>query len=722
MEMVLDITCPTDVSINDEYEYGAGDLALGNHVQWIDAEDVTKCELVHHHQDADITAPFTIDSKLSYMEIENYNEGHNDNTYQINDYLLVHRDEKDLLRDLGCWSQVYKIVDIKVTDEAKSSAQLFLSIPTSPSEYIMRADISGQHPLFSVRHQKPTTEKTSTSRRLFTELVGNGIETLFGSNKTQGSYSYAKSGVLATKTITTPFSWEIVITGEGSINASLDYEFDIDIDLNFSMNYNVLGNDIKMLYTLNSDYSMSVDFNLEFEGILTVAINDLIKFGRYFVLWFGLVPLVIKPFIDVDLKLTTLPITVDAGLQCYYGGYDQNGYLYDYQDTYTPAYGIIKANAAYDFLTGTVKTWTGVSSISDCAVLNYEYDNLGTACKYFDYNPTTSTCKCAGPGPVLGATESATGTTAYVLDETCGSITTIDCGSKVTKCGLDITVADLGDDDCTKILGQSADSTYQCISCSDASGEDSITEIENEIQDRTPSPLNGCTYNYTVESNGYDLTTCPRSDGNDLFGFDTELTITIGANLYTIIIVYGKAVIDIPFRINVPEFDDDVCSGVSNSCGDTEYMTASFDIMMSLAFYLGIDVDFSTLESIVTDMANAGVGAPAPEISGLDFEEPSYETLIGTYEILGKTNLGCLAFDGILDFLDTYYKGLCCEVDDETGETVPVFIDLDDNGYDDRNEPTPSPTDPVGGSGANVYGLSVFGIVIGIIGVMMNIE
>ena len=52
--------------------------------------------------------------------------------------------------------------------------------------------------------------------------------------------------------------------------------------------------------------------------------------------------------------------------------------------------------------------------------INYEYDNLGTACKYFDYNPTTSTCKCAGPGPVLGATESATGTTAYVLDETCG--------------------------------------------------------------------------------------------------------------------------------------------------------------------------------------------------------------------------------------------------------------------------------------------------------------
>ena len=293
---------------------------------------------------------------------------------------------------------------------------------------------------------------------------------------------------------------------------------------------------------------------------------------------------------------------------------------------------------------------------------------------------------------------------------------TIDC-SRTSTCVLngDITLSTT-DDGCGFL-----ELSSECIACTDNAGTSDVTLTENDIKIRTPGSNNTCEYGYSVESNGYDLSQCPRADANDLFGFDTEVTITIGANLYTIVIVYGKGILDIPFRINVPEFDDTVCSGVSNSCTDSEVMQASFDIAMSLSFYLGVQVDFSTITTILNSMIESQGGLP---IDGNNFAEPQYETLIGEYEILGKTTLGCLSFDGALDFLDEYYKGLCCEVDEETGETVPKFIDLDDNGYDDRNEPTPSPTDPVGGSGngANSYGLSVFGVMIGFVGVLMNME
>ena len=101
----------------------------------------------------------------------------------------------------------------------------------------------------------------------------------------------------------------------------------------------------------------------------------------------------------------------------------------------------------------------------------------------------------------------------------------------------------------------------------------------------------------------------------------------------------------------------------------------------------------------------------------MDFEGPQYETLIGEYEILTKTNLGCLSFDGYLSFLDEYYKGLCCTTD-EDGNSVPMYIDNDDNGYDDRYEPTPSPTGPA--SDANLFGLSAVAIVTALIGVAIN--
>ena len=116
---------------------------------------------------------------------------------------------------------------------------------------------------------------------------------------------------------------------------------------------------------------------------------------------------------------------------------------------------------------------------------------------------------------------------------------------------------------------------------------------------------------------------------------------------------------------------------------------------MYLTFYLGarINVNFTRLTTIIDGMIS---GESNISINGIDFGTQQYETKIGEYEILPTTNLGCLQFDDVLSFLDDYYKSICC-IDGE-----PVYIDIDNNGYDDRYEPVPAPsTDPsTGNTGA----------------------
>ena len=57
--------------------------------------------------------------------------------------------------------------------------------------------------------------------------------------------------------------------------------------------------------------------------------------------------------------------------------------------------------------------------------------------------------------------------------------------------------------------------------------------------------------------------------------------------------------------------------------------------------------------------------------------------------MLPTTSLGCLSFEGEFEFLDWYFKEKCC-MKDENGDTVPIFIDVNDNGYDDRYKPSES--------------------------------
>ncbi len=111
MERIYDITCPSNIDID-----GMGDLSLGNNVQWIDPKVIIRCDLVEIIND-DITAPFELDATKSMIQVLHYNDA--DNTFKINDYLIVQKDESKILSGLGCWSLIYKIIDITTTDDTK---------------------------------------------------------------------------------------------------------------------------------------------------------------------------------------------------------------------------------------------------------------------------------------------------------------------------------------------------------------------------------------------------------------------------------------------------------------------------------------------------------------------------------------------------------------------------------------------------------------------------
>ena len=129
---------------------------------------------------------------------------------------------------------------------------------------------------------------------------------------------------------------------------------------------------------------------------------------------------------------------------------------------------------------------------------------------------------------------------------------------------------------------------------------------------RELSLFNGCRY-AGYEPTRKDQNRFPRTNLLPaLFGFDTYINVTIGANLYGTVTVYGKAAIHIPFRINWPEFNNSICSYTADSCDSNQDhpIQASIWFNMTVAFYLWVEIDFGDLKKIIDD--NIGRSALAP--------------------------------------------------------------------------------------------------------------
>ena len=144
MERVYDITCPAIVEADE------GTLNLGNHVQWIDLSTVEKCHLQYYSYNGDKTKQDHLDITSSWIEVRDYIN--DDNTFKINDYLLTSENIFEDMKKLGCTAPVVKVVRVKrgremydeeVDERPYQILKLFLTLPTSPMEYILDADADG---------------------------------------------------------------------------------------------------------------------------------------------------------------------------------------------------------------------------------------------------------------------------------------------------------------------------------------------------------------------------------------------------------------------------------------------------------------------------------------------------------------------------------------------------------------------------------------------------
>ena len=114
-----------------------------------------------------------------------------------------------------------------------------------------------------------------------------------------------------------------------------------------------------------------------------------------------------------------------------------------------------------------------------------------------------------------------------------------------------------------------------CIYCpifNDNSSYDLTETTKRPISIRTPLYSdNECGKN-DIRLNSYDIINeCPTYD-DDSFGFNLEIEAKIGCNLYSILTVYDRGLLDIPYRINIPIFNNTICNNYSSlydSCMST---------------------------------------------------------------------------------------------------------------------------------------------------------
>eukprot|EP01084_Bolivina_argentea_P301425 520029_1 len=312
-------------------------------------------------------------------------------------------------------------------------------------------------------------------------------------------YEYSKESSYEVTFGTKP---KFIFTGTGTMTIKAGYDIDLSITLDFSFRWVVLTEEIKVFFQLNVDYGLTSWFGVELVGEVEARIENLLKFGKIFTFFIGPVPVVIKPFIAISARITTLPLRIYAGITCHYG---------------------------------------------EVLKVGYNYDN--------------------GNG--------------------------------------------------------------------------------NDIKSRTPHSNNGCEKVFEMGSEEENEEDCPAMQ----LGFDVALEVKIGANLYSVLTVYGKAVLVVPFRIMMPQFDTAICPGADTSCSNS--LQISFTYALNLEFYLGIELDFSTIGDIVESV-----------LSGTDIDVSddfdALETLIWSVPIIDETSLGCI---NLFEPFNSYYRGKCCSED-----------------------------------------------------------
>merc|ERR1719464_1556743 len=598
----------------------------------------------------------------SFMLIRDVLDDDDANSFKMGDFLMSSPEVSAVIDELGCWSTIYQIKDIEyVRDESDAVIRrLYVRIPASPMDYILSSNVhAGAVPVTVTQNE---IKKRGSRGRALLENAQNGNDVIslddFGTNFKIGPFKKVFEGGQSVTFKAGPDT-EFVFSGSGTMTLSAGAEFALSLSLEFEFDWDIFTGDIYVYFTLSVDYGLSLTLGAELLGQVMAEVNDIFNIGKTLTFAIGPVPVIIRPFVSLSASITSVPLGVEAGVECHYGETIMMGYVYEETTTFHAEYGLVKSNARYTL--GTVYSWT-TSELQNCVRYNY-YAGVGSGltCVWFDYNAASGRCRCLGPGVMIGATADESGTNAYIMNRECNGLYTVSCD--LFGCGFEIAVSDRGSNGC--FWG----SRWQCNKCplfqSNSGYAEKKVLQDNEINERTAHDDNGCTPYFDLKTGDDDEEECPALQ----FGFDIEVSLKIGCNFYSLVTVYGRAAIEIPFRINVPEMDSAICPDAFGSCG-TDDLVVSSTVAMDLVFYVGVEVDFGQLEAIIDAIVGAS-GADNVEV------DAGIETEVASVSILPVTPIFCTTFSEAFSFLDAsamsllddYVREKCCDGDAATDDT-----------------------------------------------------
>eukprot|EP01084_Bolivina_argentea_P187120 322394_1 len=354
-EQLLDITCPAYV-ISPE-----GFVNLGNHVQWIDVNTIMDCNL--ERIPAGPETPLQLNSETSYILAKDYTT--DDNTFKQYDYLLAFPEIQADLNAMGCMLPIYKIKNIEKvghnTEDNYDIIKLYVALPKEPMEYMYDADAgTGTHD--DKQHTGPRNrgrdqQRSKRVRRLgvieFFEDIGEGLSDAWdyvtglewaeldtGNLKTTLIDITFGNEWIKSKTGTAKYEWtgsggkpKFTMTGTATMTLKAGFSVNVGIRLYFYFYWHALYDEVYLWVSVEPYYNLDIWFTAEFTGQVTVDIEKLIEWSKYFAFTLGPVPVLIKPFITLSAQLITVPIRVKTGIICHYGEEIEVGY--EYQNYYS---------------------------------------------------------------------------------------------------------------------------------------------------------------------------------------------------------------------------------------------------------------------------------------------------------------------------------------------------------------------------------------------------
>eukprot|EP01084_Bolivina_argentea_P300150 517466_1 len=125
------LSCPAYIPVN-QYD---GHLRLSAHAQWVDSHTIRKCHLEYQETNSGMGL---LDGDKSFIYVNDHL--YDDNTFKVDDYLIVDPKTFNDIKDLGCTDYVYKIINIyHVKNNIK---KLYVGSPEHIMDYIWEAQVT----------------------------------------------------------------------------------------------------------------------------------------------------------------------------------------------------------------------------------------------------------------------------------------------------------------------------------------------------------------------------------------------------------------------------------------------------------------------------------------------------------------------------------------------------------------------------------------------------